>query len=318
MCRGESLAYLKRSGGAFKGRTAAEVLRPIENARSEERGRAKLEAARQEMVKVVSDVLAFVRVPTEMFATLRQYADGMIKLDDPRSIDLALTDFRAKANEANNKYLTSLRQHKELAALRSELVELEGENIEAVRAMLDRVEKGQISITSSIRSTVKKARDQALQDGDRRYVATVMKQKLRDLGYQCDEDFETLFMDGGHIHIDVPDRNEPHVVELDVDPESNVFGAKVMRVSDKTEPIVYGVSQEAYETIQVEVKWCKDLANMLRALKDGGIECGIEEETFKDVGVKGTVVAVLPPNEKRRGRQRARGHVLKARELKNQ
>ena len=316
MCRGESLAYLKRSGGAFKGRTAAEVLRPIENARSEERGRAKLEAARQEMVKVVSDVLAFVRLPTEMFATLRQYADGMIKLDDPRSIDLALTDFRAKASEANKKYLTSLRQHKELAALRSELVELEGENIEAVRAMLDRVEKGEISITSSIRSTVKKARDQAIQDGDRRYVATVMKQKLRDLGYQCDEDFETLFMDGGHIHIDVPDRKEPHVVELDVDPESNIFGAKVMRVSDKTEPIAYG-TPEAYQTIKVEEKWCGDLGKMLLAMKDGGIECGIDEETFMDAG-KGTVVAVLPPNEKRRKRHRARGHVLKARELKNQ
>lgn len=311
VCQGESQQYLKRVGNSIRVRSAKEALHEA----TVEKGAKKLGAKREAALRKVSEVMAHLSVPTTILAELHRYADKVLGADDPRKTEIGLADFCAKAATAQKLHRTHLRNLEEVARLRTQLAGLEGDAVALIHQELDRVARAEAPITDHLRARVVTVREESARDADRQYVARIVAEKLRELKYDVGEGFETLFVEGGHTHIQRSDwQVDPeHVVELEVDPMARRFGAKVMRIGDPAGNISYA-DREAFETKRRENAWCRDLDALLDTLEASEVLIAQPGDDFVKAGA-GVNVTILPTTKRTKQVVHKRGSALRAKSL---
>lgn len=133
---------------------------------------------------------------------------------------------------------------------------------------LEQVEAGRMKLDADLRVRAKQEIVRLERDEDRKYVAQVLADGFRELGYAIDEDFVTAFERGEAIEIGRPD-DRTYAAQLKFDRESLEVGSELVAVADRSHMTSEAI---AHDDRSAEQAWCGDFARVLGQARAQGIE----------------------------------------------
>ena len=98
--------------------------------------------------------------------------------------------------------------------------------------------------------------------------ATIVRQSLKDLGYQVEDVADTLFVEGGVLHFRKPGWGD-HMVRLRVDAQAGTANFNVVRAIDAT------VNEQSVLDHLAEDRWCAEFPALLAALAARGVRLDV-------------------------------------------
>ena len=133
---------------------------------------------------------------------------------------------------------------------------------------LTRVEAGDRTMTPELRSRATKAIDRLEMAEDRIFVAHVLADGFRDLGYFVDESFVTAFERGDTLEIS-RSVDQPYAAQLKFDLEKLEVDSELVVVEERHHLTGEAI---AHNDQIAEQSWCGDLAKVLAAARSKGIQ----------------------------------------------
>ena len=98
--------------------------------------------------------------------------------------------------------------------------------------------------------------------------ATVVRQSLRELGYEVEDIAETLFVEGGILHFTRPGWGD-YMVRMRVEPRGAAANFNVVRAVDA------GGNERSAMDHLAEDRWCAEFPALLKALEARGVRVGV-------------------------------------------
>lgn len=137
----------------------------------------------------------------------------------------------------------------------------------AIANDLVQVEAGDHKMTSDLRTRATREIARLEKEEDRKFVAQVLADGFRELGYAVDESFTTAFARGEALEIGrATDR--PYAAQLRFDPNSLEVDSELVVVEERPHLTAEAI---AHDDRIAEQSWCGDLAKVLSAARSKGI-----------------------------------------------
>jgi hypothetical protein len=136
----------------------------------------------------------------------------------------------------------------------------------AVARELQAVACGRGRLTDSLRRCAAEVTERAARRQDERYAGKVVRMALAELGYEVGDDFSTLFVEGGDVHVQRPDWGE-YFLAMKVDAQDSFMNFRLVRATNDTAD-----PQERQRLDRErEAQWCGEYPKLIRALQAKGI-----------------------------------------------
>ena len=214
--------------------------------------------------------------------------------NQPERARTLLLELRLGVQWANERWE---RDAEHVALLRQELRGLDGADVRAVVDEIARIERGERRFTAEVDARAREASAAARARADLEYAATVMREEIGKLGYQVEEGFASLFVEGGRT-----------VARKTGEPGYGVV-VDVVEGEFSVEPVRVGCSGSAgskerrrRRDLEFERRWCQDFAQARAAMNDRGVATGIMRR--QRAGAR--ALEVVRDEKKRTGRKRGR------------
>jgi hypothetical protein len=208
---------------------------------------------------------------------------GDISLNERQKLEsLASSILESKNSSEQDAYETELRYKVQLAIERSKklnedasiaaelLTQLRGYNSTEIQALIEelqRVERKEQPLSSTIKERVSAAHRRTKAESDRLYVENSISETLKELGYEVEEEFSTLFMSGSTVRLQKPDWDE-YFVQFIFSQEENQINYNVVRLDDSNP----STENRQIRDSEMESLWCSDFKELNHILENRGIE----------------------------------------------
>ncbi len=149
--------------------------------------------------------------------------------------------------------------------LRERIRGFRGEEVEAISAELDRVERRRAALDDGIADRVEAVVRSGRERDDQRYVGMVMREELERLGYAVEDGFDSIFSDGGRTILRKTDEEELGVV---VDVDGNAIDVEPVRVAASGRQ---KAGKDVRRDRDLESAWCRDFGEFRRAMAGRGV-----------------------------------------------
>lgn len=196
---------------------------------------------------------------------LRRRVQGVIELAQKDNPDKASLQSDIMALEGRRKEQQA--QAAQAGALSIALAGFEDRQAKALVAMLTEVEAGEKELDAKLVHRAEQATADLREKEDRRYVAQVLADGFRELGYQVSESFETAFNTGGAVQLSHAER-EGYAVEVSFDATSIALDAELVR-TEKNSHLT--AEERERRDASAERSWCNDLAQVTSGARASGI-----------------------------------------------
>lgn len=199
---------------------------------------------------------------------LQTLVSKLIDSDDQTRAARIEDELRHAVVEANAEAKRERDRARVAQQLLDSLRGMTGVSVEAARRDLEAMLADRRAVPQSLIEATELARRDALERIDREYALEVLREELRNAGYEVpDRPFDVAVAAGGEIVL--PDaRNRNYAVKLDVDPARAQFGMAVVRFDDgrPRSPL------QARRDREVEDDFCERHARVRDALRNAGID----------------------------------------------
>jgi|GEM_PF-2015806 len=200
-------------------------------------------------------------------AHVRSLADALLVAGDQAAAEKFERELRLAMQQANAagdaRRADAERAERLLARLRG----FDGDEIEDLRARLERSARSGEALPAGIEAEATRAEAKARERSDREYVAKLFRHELRLRHYQVsDDDLQTAFVTGGRIVTDDPD-NPGYALEIVGDPAERGFGMQVVRLED----VPWSPIRERLDA-QREEEFCEWQERLRERLREAGVE----------------------------------------------
>lgn len=203
---------------------------------------------------------------------------------DAESVDVALTRLKAarsasdaqlhmdslreRVAKANSNVLLRDESNELIERVRVELAGLDGEAVAQALVVADELESSGRLVDDEVRELFEDAIEAGKALAERRHVAAVMRDALREEKYEVGEDFETILVSGGQIdvHKSISDASwTGYAVRVVSSPEKGELTSYVVRGAR-----IDGGSDEFDKMI--EENWCDDHARVVDKASQDGVD----------------------------------------------
>ncbi|MFH1842026.1 MAG: hypothetical protein ABIF77_02380 [bacterium] len=179
--------------------------------------------------------------------------------------DLLLLEMIKRVGDAN-AVAETVREHRAQARLLLDrMAALEAPEVDRARRSLQDVEAGRRPLTDQHRDAV----ERAIKVGESRYADLVLREALDELGYQVEDSFDTLFLDGGTLHFTRPGWKE-YSVRLRVSPTDASLNYNVVRMDQAGTETSH---EQALRDKEMEETWCSEAPALQKTLEWSGLKC---------------------------------------------
>ncbi|MEO8136435.1 MAG: hypothetical protein ABI831_20975 [Betaproteobacteria bacterium] len=128
----------------------------------------------------------------------------------------------------------------------------------------ERAELLAMELRSQIQAHVDAAQQRLLQEA----TGTIIRQSLKDLGYEVEPVADTLFVEGGVMHFRRPDWGN-HMVRMRVDAAARTTNFNVVRA------VAPGENEQSVLDHIAEDRWCAEFPALLKALEARGVRLDV-------------------------------------------
>jgi hypothetical protein len=214
-----------------------------------------------------SEVMRILRrlsghTPSDERKDLERLAAELVQLPNQGHAETLALELRLRVQRANERAEAAAWDAERAAVLRARLHGLEGDDVAAVTAALVRVEQHEQALTEALVRQAEEVERVARVREDQAYAAEVLREELTRLGYVVEEDFATLFVQGGQMYLHKPELKEFRVV-MQIDPTASRMDARLARLGRAGESVSH---QQRLRDQEMEEAWCHDFARLLAAV----------------------------------------------------
>jgi hypothetical protein len=144
------------------------------------------------------------------------------------------------------------------------------EHIATLAKELERTPPGERAalLAMELRQRVQAHLEAAQQRLVQQATATIVRQSLKDLGYQVEDVADTLFVEGGTMHFRRPGWGD-YLVRLRLDPLARTANFNVIRAVDA------GTNEATVMDHIAEDRWCAEFPALLKALEARGVRLDV-------------------------------------------
>lgn len=159
----------------------------------------------------------------------------------------------------------------ELSVLKNRILSLDELNNHDIEAEIEDIEKaGKIISLNELKKKVDFALEQNLKKEKDKFCGKIIKSAFKELGYECDENFETIMIQNQKAFIHKPSLKN-YQVQVISNSEDNILQVEIVRVVDSADELKSSAPSEEIRDIEVETEFCEDYDKVLNFLKDSGI-----------------------------------------------
>lgn len=225
-------------------------------------------ASRRDRTRRKSDAMRLLSrlsglVPEHERRDLERFATEIAQeLDGGRAETLAL-ELRLRVQRANEKAEKTARDAERAAALRAWLRGLEGDDVTRVTEELLKVEERKMALTDALARRAEEVERTARIRSNETYAAEVIREELQRLGYEVDEEFTSLFIEGGKTQLRKAGAKDYRVL-FDVEPATGRIHGQLARLGRPGEPLS---QQQQLRDRETEEEWCRDFAKLRQEIE---------------------------------------------------
>lgn len=279
-------------------RSAAELLG--EMAAKTEREKSDIE--QQKRSARIARLLKRLEQPPDvpLQTLLHELVIAVLKATDVQRAQALELELSMQIQRINAQQQAMRRHQEQAAALFATLPEPITSDEHQLSEQLRQAALGWIMLTDQMREQVSAWRDRIQAQADQRHAAAILKQGLEDLGYEVEEGFNTLFVEGGMIHFQKPSWGDYHV-RLRVNTAQSQMNFNVVRAAGGGSAMP--TREQRIRDQEIENEWCPDYYELMKKLGD----LGIENQTVRELKAGShPVQSVLDSSMKsHRGQRRA-------------
>ena len=199
--------------------------------------------------------------PTDR-ADLKQLAtEVMLAEESGRAQTLAL-ELRLRVQTATEKAEKIARNAERAAQLRVALRGLEGDDVATIASELSQVERKELPLADTLVRRAEEVASAARARMNRNYAAKVIREELERLGYEVEEGFTSLFIEGGQAQARKAQLGDYRVL-IGTERATDQLHVQLARLSQRGEALS---KQQELRDRDTEEKWCKDFAQVRQAL----------------------------------------------------
>jgi len=193
---------------------------------------------------------------------LKQLAAEVLQAGESGQARALALELRLRVQTANEKAEKITRDAERAAVSRVTLRGLEGDDVATVALELLKVERKELPLTDALVRRVEDVERAARARANRAYAAEVIREELERLGYEVEEGFTSLFIEGGQAHVRKA-RLEDYRVLIGAEPATDQLHVQLARLGLRGEALS---QQQELRDRDTEEKWCKDFVQMRQAL----------------------------------------------------
>lgn len=179
--------------------------------------------------------------------------------------DIQLLDLTKAVQDANDGVAAYRKDRDQARELLDQLGPLPGSKVELARRALLKVEEGSQILDSRLRHLVA----EAIKAGESQYAEQVLNSVLEEMGYEVEEEFQTLFAEGGTIHFSRPAWRE-YSVRLRVSPSGASLNYNMVREGQGE---LEQTHEQALRDKEMEEAWCPEFDQLQTHLNRAGVIC---------------------------------------------
>jgi hypothetical protein len=257
------------------------------------------EADAADKINRLLSALSFLKETVEYTKILKKF-DAIKKEADPERRAVLYDDFVIFCEGLIKTERRRRRDIEDLCEMKRQLLCFESPNVMAAAAMIDDIlNSGGPADMSAVKDRIAEAFERdAVQLNSMAY-AGALRNAFEELGYETDENFETVLIKDKKAYIHKPAMSDYHI-QLISNPEKNIFQAEVVREVETAAQAAESSRSHEQRDTEVQSEFCADYERVLKSLESKGV--GISEKARKKPGeikVK-KVAGVSGPKNKRR------------------
>jgi hypothetical protein len=215
----------------------------------------------EEVVRILNKLPALV--PADERRDLERFATEIIQEPYPERVETLALELRHRVQGATERAENVARAAERAAALRVRLRGLEGEDVTRVTEELVKVEKREIALTDALVRRAEAVEQTARIRANQTYAAEVIREELQRLGYEVDEEFTSLFIEGGEEQLRKAGARDYRVL-FDVEPATGRIHGQLARL---VRPGEHVPQQQQLRDREIEEEWCRDFAQLRKTLE---------------------------------------------------
>jgi hypothetical protein len=116
---------------------------------------------------------------------------------------------------------------------------------------------------------------------DNQYISNTIKKTFEELGYETEQDFETLLVKNQKLYINKPDLKN-YSVQIVSNAENSMLQIEVVRTVENENQLNESSRSSEIRDTEVETEFCKDYKEVLKKLEENGIQ--VEQKMHKKPG----------------------------------
>jgi hypothetical protein len=213
---------------------------------------------KEEVMRVLSRVSGLV--PVHERSDLERFATEIAQEPDAGRAETLALELRLRVQRATEK---AARDAERAAALRVRLRGLEGEDVTRITAELAKVEERKIALTDALVRRAEEVERTGRVRANQIYAAEVIREELQRLGYEVEDEFASLFVEGGKTQLRKAE-TEDYRVLLDVEPATGRIHGQLARFGRVGEIVS---QQQQLRDCETEEKWCRDFAQLRQEIE---------------------------------------------------
>lgn len=225
--------------------------------------------------------LSFLKENIEYTEILKKF-DGIKKETDLERRAVLYDDFIIFCEGLVKSERRRRRDIEDLSEMKRQLLCFESPNVRAAAAMIDEIlNSGGPADMSAVKSAIAEAFecDAALLNSTA--YAGALKDAFEELGYETDENFETVLIKDKKAYIHKPAMKNYHI-QLISNPDKNIFQAEVVREVETAAQAAESSRSHELRDTEVQSEFCEDYERVLKALESKGV--GVREKARKKPG----------------------------------
>ncbi|MEZ7890503.1 MAG: hypothetical protein QMC67_02025 [Candidatus Wallbacteria bacterium] len=214
--------------------------------------------------------LSVIKNSDEYHEILIKY-DNIKKETDPRLRFMLYDDFIVFCDSiiSNAKKMAAFLN--ELSGLKNRILSLDELNNHDIETEIEDIERaGKIISLEELKKKVDFALERNLKKEKNKFCGKIIKSAFKELGYECDENFETIMFQNQKAFIHKPSLKN-YQVQVISNSENNMLQVEIVRMVDSAAELNDSAPSQEIRDIEVETEFCEDYDKVLNFLKDSGI-----------------------------------------------
>jgi hypothetical protein len=253
--------------------SSIETLRALPGRAGKTRSTAPVRRSPEEVARKVGEYVG--RLRTDVSSLARLELEGLaakaIREQSPERAEALLVDLSLRIQALNKECRRRAEELLEVRRLLSDLGDDDDPETRQTAAQLVSVERGERSLGAGLKAKAERAAQIVRQRAERTRVVEILDETLLEMGYEVDEEFSTLSVEGGALCFRMPQLGD-YAVQLNLHPEDARLNLNVVRHGRADQPPTADQKQMDRE---MEARWCHEVEPLLACMKRRGIDVQI-------------------------------------------